>query len=179
MKNYNKIASFCLCGTLCATILCGCSSKKDDPNTLNLVVYDGGYGSQWIYDLVDIFESENEGYKVNATVSKNAATIITTNMSKNNNTDDLYISVNIDWDMYAPQGKLASLDDLYESQVDGIIFKNKVTDCYTNAVKSVCKGEEHYFRTPWTAGVGGIFYNGKIAAIVRNHRKCQCARRRK
>lgn len=162
MKNLKKFVSFCICGTLCATVLGSCSGKKDDPNTLNLVVYDGGYGSQWVYDLIDVFESENAGYKVNVTVSKNAATIITTNMSKNNNTDDLYISVNIDWDMYAPQGKLAVLDDLYETQVDGITFKDKVNDCYANAVKATCKGEEHYFRTPWTAGVGGIFYNVKM-----------------
>lgn len=157
-----KLTSLCLCGALCATLFGGCSSTKNDPNTLNIVVYDGGYGSQWVYDVIEIFESENPGYTVNPIISKNAATIITTNMSKNNNTDDLYISVNIDWDIYAPQGKLASLDDLYSSEVDGVLFKDKVNDCYQNAVKATCRGEEHYYRTPWTAGVGGIFYNVKM-----------------
>ena len=81
-------------------------------------------------------------------------------MAKRDNTDDLYISVGIDWQGYATQGKLAPLDDLYERVVDGVSLKDKLADCYSESVYSVgADGQEHAYRTPWIAGIGGIFYN--------------------
>ncbi|MDE7295750.1 MAG: extracellular solute-binding protein [Clostridia bacterium] len=149
---------------LCAISSCFCAcAEKNDPNTLNVICYDGGYGSTWLDKTIEIFEQTHEGYKVNPTYNKNASVTIKTNIDRNNNIDDLYISVGIDWQSYAAKGQLAPLDDLYEREVDGIKIKDKLTSCYANSVYTTGKDrEEHAYRTPWIAGVGGIFYNVKM-----------------
>ncbi len=157
-----KFASLMLSVLLCFSLFAGCNKKQNDPDTLNIVVYDGGYGSDWLYSLIDIFEKDHPGKKVNPTLSKNAQTIISRNMNSKDNIDDLYISIKVDWEIYAPQGKLASLDPVFESTVDDVKIADKVVSAFQNSTRSVCKGEEHHYRAPWTAGVGGLFYNAEM-----------------
>lgn len=136
------------------TALASCTPSSD-PNTLNIVCLNKGYGRAWIDEIVAKWEEENPDYKINLTAESDAPSIIDSHLASKNNTDDLYISVGSKWRTYAASGKLLALDDLLEETVDGKKVKDKVSSEYRS---SIYYGE-HSYRLPWTSGIGGIYYN--------------------
>ena len=145
------------------TALVGCNKTKNDANTLNIVCLNSGYGREWIDEAVEIWKSENPGYSVNLNATPDARSIITSDLAKRNNVDDVYISVGTDWKSYAAQGKLLAIDDLLEQEVDGMKIKNKVNDEYKDSIYFKDQdGSTHSYRSPWISGLGGIFYNAKM-----------------
>ena len=145
--------------------MAGCNSNKNSATTLNVVCLNLGYGSEWIEDAVKIWEDENPGYRVNLNASPDARSLVTSDMAKSNNIDDVYISNGTDWRRYAGQSKLLALDDLLEEKVDGMTVLEKVNPEYRNSIYfKNQKGETHTYRLPWMSDVGGIFYNAKMFA---------------
>lgn len=130
-------------------------TQQSDPNTLNIVCLNKGYGRGWIDEIVAKWEEQNPDYKVNLVAESDASSIIDSHLASKNNTDDLYISVGAKWRTYAASGKLLALDDLLEETVDGVKVKEKVNSEYHN---SIYYGD-HSYRLPWTSGIGGIYYN--------------------
>lgn len=64
------------------------------------------------------------------------------------------------WKTYAAQGKFANLDDLMEEEVDGVKIKNKLNSAFENSIYFPdSSGTMHTYRLPWTAEIGGIYYN--------------------
>ena len=148
-----------------AAILTGCKSKTSDPTTLNVVCLNAGYGDSWIKSLASKWESQNHGYKINLTTSYEASSLIQKHLASKNNADDLYISVGAEWKSYAAQGYFLNLDDLLSEKVDGSTLKERVNPEYQKSLSYVGKdGTAHAYRLPWTAGVGGIYYNAKMFA---------------
>ena len=92
--------------------LAGCDNTND-ATTLNVVCFNGGFGREWIDDAVKIWEEQNPGYKIDLNATKDATSIISGNIAKKNNKDDVYIAVDTNWKRYAGQGKLLPLDDLF------------------------------------------------------------------
>lgn len=152
----------CACTLLTTFAACG-GGKNNDPNTLNIVCLNKGYGDAWINTIARKFESEHEGVKVDVNCSAKADELIEKNLASGYNTDDLYICVGGEWKMSAIRGKFAQLDDIMDDEVDGVPLKEKVADEYENSVYYPdSSGNKHTYRLPWTAGVGGIFYNTKM-----------------
>ena len=148
--------------TLIALSTVGCG-KKNDAKTLNIVCLNLGYGSEWIQEAVKIWKEENPDYKVNLNASPDARSIITSDMAKSNNIDDLYISNGTDWRRYAAQNKLLAIDDILEEKVDGMKVLDKINDEYHESIYFKGQnGETHTYRLPWMSDVGGIFYNAKM-----------------
>ena len=162
-----KSIKFLLCAAMCSAILLplsACSKTKNDESVLNVICLSKGYGNGWIKTIAEKFEEEHPGYTVNLEGAiAEAPSLIKTHINSKNNVDDLYISVGNDWKTYAAQGKFASLDDLIEQEVDGVKIKDKVTTEYSESIYFPDKnGDVHTYRLPWTAGVGGIYYNKKM-----------------
>ncbi len=154
-----------LVGALSILMLTGCSGStndESDKSTLNIILYNAGWGSEWLEDVITKWESENEGYKVNLTAKYEVKTLINRHLSSRNNTDDLYITTDSGWRNYAYQGKFAPLDDLMSETVDGMTVEEKVNDEFRSSLKMNVSGEEHVYRLPWTSGFGGIYYNAKM-----------------
>ncbi|MDD7182001.1 MAG: extracellular solute-binding protein [Bacilli bacterium] len=154
-----------LIGALSLLMLTGCSGGSEannDKSTLNIILYDAGWGREWLDDVITKWEKENEGYKVNLTAKYEVKTLINRHLSSKNNPDDLYITTDGGWRNYAYQGKFAPLDDLMSETVDGVTVEEKVNDEFKPSLKMNVKGEEHVYRLPWTSGFGGIFYNAKM-----------------
>ena len=136
---------------LSLSLLAGCSggnASENDTGTLNVILYDAGWGSEWLEDVIDKWESENEGYKVNLTAKYEVKTLINKHLSSKNNPDDLYIATDNGWRNYAYQGKFASLDDLRKETVDGRTVEEKVNDEFKNTLKLNVNKEEHVYRLP-------------------------------
>ncbi len=154
-----------LVGALSILMLTGCSGStndESDKSTLNIILYNAGWGSEWLEDVITKWESENEGYKVNLTAKYEVKTLINRHLSSRNNTDDLYITTDSGWRNYAYQGKFAPLDDLMNETVDGMTVEEKINDEFRSSLKMNVSGEEHVYRLPWTSGFGGIYYNAKM-----------------
>ena len=118
--------------------LVGCSNSGD-PSTLNVVCLNLGYGREWIDEAVKIWEDENPGYKVKLEASPDARSIITSDIAKRNNPDDVYISNGTDWRKYAGQNKLLALDDFLNDKVDGMTVLDKINPEYLESI---------YFKDP-------------------------------
>ena len=150
---------------LACMAMTGCNSNKNSATTLNVVCLNLGYGSEWIEDAVKIWEKANPDYKVNLNASPDARSLVTSDMAKSNNIDDLYISNGTDWRRYAGQGKLLAIDDLLEETVDGMTVLEKINPEYRQSIYFKNQnGETHTYRLPWMSDVGGIFYNAKMFA---------------
>lgn len=164
-KKALKLISTALAVTMVAPTLAACGGgDKGDPNTLYVVCLDKGYGREWI-DTIAKEYSEQTGFKVEVTADANATSLINTSLASKNNKYDLYISVGNDWKTRAAQGKFASLDDLLEETVDGKKVKDLVLPEYQNSIYMPDSNDDyHTYRLPWTAGVGGIYYNKAMFA---------------
>ena len=148
---------------LACTALVGCNSNKNSATTLNVICLNLGYGSEWIEEAVKIWEEENPDYKVNLNASADARSLITSDMAKSNNIDDVYISNGTDWRKYAGQNKLLAIDDLLQETVDGMKVIDKINPEYKESIYFKNQnGETHTYRLPWMSDVGGIFYNAKM-----------------
>lgn len=166
-----KVLSAVLATTALAMPLTACGGNNDDPNTLNVVCLDKGYGTTWIRTIADKFK-EQTGYKVNLVASADADTTITSHLASSKNTDDLYINVGSNWKAHAAHGKFASLDDLMDEEVtepegssstSTATVKDRVLGDYSESIYYPDRnGSLHTYRLPWTAGVGGIYYNAKM-----------------
>ena len=157
-----KIVALILCLLTIFPIFTACGSK-DDPNKLNIVCLNKGYGEQWINTIARKFEQEHAGITVDVNCAATADQIIEKNLASSHNKDDLYICVGGEWKMYAVGGKFAELDDILDDLVDGVALKDKVADEYENSIYFPnSSGVKHTYRLPWTAGFGGIFYNSKM-----------------
>ena len=143
-----------------AALFAACG-PKNDPKTLNIVALNAGYGKEWLEKLADKFEADHPGYKVNLdNAIHEAPTLISSHINSKNNIDDLYISVGSSWKTYAAQGKFVALDDFVEEEVDNVKIKDRLNAAYANSIYFPDKnGTMHTYRLPWTAEIGGIYYN--------------------
>ena len=102
-----------------------------------------GYGVSYIEKAKEIFERENEGYKVNLMEYRDAPEKIESHINKRKNTDDLYIATGRAWRQYANKGQFASLDDLMDEKVDGVKVKDKVSDEYLGKLEYITSKDTH------------------------------------
>lgn len=143
--------------------LASCGGGTNDSNVLNIVYAKKGFDRVWIDQIAAKFVEDNPGITVNIRADANAESIISQNINKRNNKDDLYISVGSVWKTYAAEGKFADLSDFLNDEVDGTTVKDKVADEYRDSIYfTKSNGDKKCYRLPFTSGIGGIFYNKKM-----------------
>ncbi len=153
-----KLLAVILAGT-CILPLAACNETENDPNTLNIICVDKGYGTTWIQKVAEKY-TQDTGVKVNITANANATSLISSHLASKNNVDDLYINVDAGWKGYASTGKFANLDALLEETVDGEKVKDLILSDYANSIYYPDRdGSLHTYRLPLISGVGGIYYN--------------------
>lgn len=152
-----------------------CKSKTpNDENSLEIYMTVGGYGSEWVEDLIPIFEEQNPGAKVY--LEKEIGVELARNKvsaGPNATTADLFISLE-DWGTLVMQGKngvagydyaIEDLTDLLdEEEADGSSLRSKFQDHFLDATAVEVKmdnGEYEYrnFVIPYMTGTLGIVYN--------------------
>lgn len=171
MKKMKKVVALTLAiGTLFASAACG----GNQTDTLVIEAFDGGYGVQWLYDIVDAYKQANPDKKVEIKNTTSYDEGFATALTSGSSTTDIYFSRG-GYSKYMQSstvvaGKqydslLANLTDVFESTVAGenITVEEKFVDrnlvqCYvTND-----DGDRTYFAMPWIAGMGGIVYNKNV-----------------
>lgn len=163
-----KQASKSLLALLSVITLVSCggtsTTEEDDTepavtDTLAICAYNGGYGTDWLEQLADDFFAET-GILVTTEVD---STIINKMESQLKTPDyDIYMSHGLYWQDFANRDLLANLDDVYSSTLDdGRTFANTLVDTGAELSRyyNYEKNETHYYKVPFTQGVGGLVYN--------------------
>jgi N-acetylglucosamine transport system substrate-binding protein len=147
------LATFILVVSILSLVSC-----KTDDSSLKLATYLGGYGRQWITKLAEKFQDENPGVTVDIEASPGLTGEIS-NRLQNGSNDDIFFSHGISWEKAAVQNQIEPLDDLYNQIVENnLSFAQKIEP----SLLRTAKFNDHYYKVPWTNGVGGLVYNAKM-----------------
>jgi len=133
-------------------------NKDEQDNHLKIAVFLGGYGDSWIRNLANDFMEENEGVTVEIEATRQVQSDITSRLV-NGSDDDIFMSHGIFWERAAVLDQLEPLDDLYEMEVENGLT---VADSLSEEFKETSQYNGHYYKVPYTNGVGGIIYNKKM-----------------
>lgn len=163
-KNMFKALSLLPVMSAMALVSCGGGGTSVDPavEQVSIVAYNGGYGTDWLQDICEAFTKETG---IIATYSADSAILQKIESQLTGTCEyDIFMSHGLAWQNYAKRGLLTSLDDLYATKVDGDkTFEQRVLPEALNHVKYAGADEqEHYFKVPFTQGVGGFVYNVKM-----------------
>lgn len=174
-KKLYRALALGLCAASFAGVATGCKKGKVDNSekTVEVFLYNAGYGRKWLDKIVEKFEEKTE-YDV--VVKEQASSDALESMVKaggDNTTTDLFIVGEL-WDRYIQLGEkavkgydfcLEALDDLYEEKVPGeeVTIAEKMNQSVYDfqAIEVAIGGEivEKRFSFPWGAGWGGLIYN--------------------
>lgn len=169
-----KVITILLSAVLTAGVFAGCGNRVDssDPQTLEVYLYNAGYGEDWCQDLLDAFAAEawvQEKYP-DLTIafepdetSSRAQELLAA--SERANKYDLVMGTGLE-SLLGPDAQALDLTEVvYESQVPGedILFKDKLLPSYLEsaAYKGRAGSEEEpaYYQVNWASGMTGIIYN--------------------
>ena len=141
---------------LTTMVLIGCSGN-DDGGDLKISVYKGGYGEKWINTIARKFEAE-KGITVEIEANPGLQADIPTRLQSGIG-DDIFFSHGIIWEKAAMEGLIEDISDIYEKEVEnGVKLKDRIEPNFLSTAKLGSK----YYKIPWTNGVGGLVYNGKM-----------------
>ena len=98
MKRFLKVLLASVLAFGCAVPMFGCSTETDnivsDGKTVNVRVFEAGYGTEWLYKLAEKFEAAyaEEGYKINILNPSNSVqtTVVINELYNGGNGVDLY-----------------------------------------------------------------------------------------
>lgn len=174
-KNIIKLGALVCAFVMSVTCFAACSGREktvNDGKTVNVRVFLGGFGSDWIYELKDKFESayEKEGYKINVLTpaNDNQSTVVVNELASKNSGVDLYFTeaVTIESVTHGDYGMLVEdLSEIVYDQspigFDGKEEEGKIRDKIKLGVadnkNTYYNGKEYGFC--WIASAGGLTVN--------------------
>ncbi|MBQ7994793.1 MAG: extracellular solute-binding protein [Bacilli bacterium] len=172
MKEKNKLALLALASSILAS--CG-GGNSGGSSQLNLYLYKGGFGTEWLSSIIESFESDETIKDKFGDVTVKIATInasddyATSSLEGLSNKYDIYFGMNLQ-KYIGKKGAnkkllLEDLTDLYDAQVPGedTTLKEKMLDSArsTNEISDAA-GNISYYTLPWSGGYNGIMYNPDI-----------------
>lgn len=160
-------------------LMVGCGENIDpsDPQTLQVYVYNAGYGYQWCVDILDAFQEEEwvqEKYpELYVDFDKNELdTFGGDQLSRGESNDyDLIFGQGLNSYM-GPSGEVLDLtESVYESEVPGedITVAGKMNDSYliSSAYNDIdATADPRYYMMPYAEGMTGIVYNETILTAL-------------
>ncbi len=182
MRNFKRIFILLLAVVLAATAFVGCGKKGNtvnDGKTVNIRLYKGGYGVEWIYELKEKFEEayKEQGYKVNVlnpTYDMKGNVALQELARGSNKTGvDLYITGDITAEQLGENGNYGVLTENIEETIfnkkaigyDGHEEEKTIKDKIDASLLKYSydtTGELYIF--PWVQSVGGLVVNTKKLA---------------
>lgn len=162
MKKTAKILTALALSVCCALPAFGCATEEDnlikDGKTVNVRVFEAGYGTEWLYALKDKFEAAyaEEGYKINILNPSNSVqtTVVINELYNGGNGVDLYFPGSVWTTQVTAGGEFGKnlVEDLSE-----IVYSKK-------AIGFDGKEEEKTVREKMKKGIANdynVYYEGK------------------
>ncbi len=167
MKN-NKMISL----LAAAVMLASCGKTNSNATTLNVYLYKGGYGTEWLSAVGEAFENDPLVKEKFGNVKIKLRTINAEEdyakgqIESLSNMFDIYFGMNLQVEIGKMGGNrkpyFAELNDVYESKVLGenITVGEKMLSSAKEANAIVDGGgKTTYYTLPWAGGYNGIMYN--------------------
>ena len=152
----------------------GCTPKGDSADVLTINIFEGGYGTDFIDALADIFEDENPGITVKKNVIYNASDAITEFLSGVAKTDIYftrgeifrYVSQPMVLNGTSYTYAIEDLTDLFFNEdIPGeeVTIAEKMSEEFLDFSSYTYKDDTtKYFTVPWAPGQMGIIINKKV-----------------
>ena len=172
------LSAILACGAMVGSFAgCGGDEVKidpNDPNKLEIYVYNAGYGYQWAEDILASFVQEpwvqekypgieNKARVEHDEVANRAVELLMA--SKNVNNFDILMGSGLEGKL-GPDSKALNLTEkVYNGTVPGenVLYKDKLLDSYLTSAMYRGKGDEvgaaQYYQANWASGMTGIMYN--------------------
>lgn len=137
---------------------------KEGKTRLKVSFVDAGFGSDWIRVIATHFVAENPDYWIFLDGDPALTTIVGTQLGAGVNLSDIYMPLAHDWQLYAQNGWLEDLSEVYDAKADGEAGKTvydkmiPIWQDYCIAYGKAGEGKGKY-AYPWSLGVSGIVYN--------------------
>ena len=172
MKKLQKLLCLLLSLTMvfCAVVGCG---KDNDPDTLRINIFEGGYGTEWMDDVIAYYNEVYPDQKVEKRVIYQSSDAVNELKSGSSDVDIYFNKTDISKFVLKPTNLfgttydtlLEDLTDIYNEKLPGedVTLKEKMEsftldfNTYTDS-----NGVDRYYATPWAVGVVGIIKNNKI-----------------
>ena len=167
-----KLCCLMLVGAMLATNGCGVRKEtktQSDKYTLEVEVYNAGYGVEWLEKLAEEFEKDNPDYDVVVSATRNfdMAESILKAGPKNNTADIMiyqypyYMSL-VSQKLSDGGDILADLTDVYESVADGETksVKERISSSLENIYNY--NGTGRYYAFPTLNDTNGLTYNAEM-----------------
>ncbi len=172
MRKFKKAVA---CATAAGLMICGAAcGKTSKTDTLVIEAFDGGYGVQWVYDLVDAYKAKYPEKKVEIRQTTSYDAGFLTALSSGTSATDLYFGREsmrkymlsktvVNGEVY--DSLIADLTSVYDSVIPGenVTVKEKIN---ASAIKNCGvedeNGDVKYYEMPWVSVTGGIIRNKKV-----------------
>ncbi|MCU6707877.1 extracellular solute-binding protein [Paenibacillus sp. J5C_2022] len=137
----------------------GESAQKEEPVTLKVSFFQGGYGDSWFVWLKEQFEQQYEHVTIELEGNPKMNEIIQPRMESGTNVPDIVFVDDSLMRKWGPAGLLTDITDLYQEPLaDGKTIAGTITDSTDNAMDVFGKR----YGVPWTKLTQGIIYNVKL-----------------
>lgn len=157
MKKLVKLCAMALALVMSMGIIAGCNPDNGGGGggKLKITFFNGGYGTAWAYAIAEKY-TQATGVEIEIDPSE-TITSDYSNFLENGTDSDIIMSHGIVWELYALQGMIEPLNDLYAMECDGGTVEDRVVTEILQDCK--LKFNDTYYKLPWTNGAGGLVYN--------------------
>lgn len=139
--------------------------SKEDKTRLKISFVDAGFGSDWLKIIATHFVAENPEYWVYLDGDAGLTELVSTQLAAGVGLSDIYMPLGHNWQAYAVNGWIEELSDVFSAKPDGedgkTVYEKMIPSwqqyCQTSNGTEIGK-----YAYPWSGGVTGIVYNGKM-----------------
>lgn len=176
-KIFKLIVTCCLCLTAvfagCAPETGGNNPGGGNPNgtvdmtnlsgKLDVLIFNGGYGLDWIKKFEKSFEAvyPDVNVSIKETVSNDE---VTATLQSKTQTNDLVLFQTGSGFTFGPQGKVADITDVFNTVPNGETKKigEKLESVYKTYFNQGTEAEPKYYQMPWGDSKTGLVYNKTV-----------------
>ena len=163
-----KLITLLLVVSMVAASLLGCGAKQGSEGNgesngglsgeLSICVFNGGYGTEWLKQMAESYESIHPGVKVKIETTVTPEDTRTLVESGKSNHD--IVMLNINFFNVAAKNKLVSLNDIYEKAPEGesMTIAEKVGENVVNYYTQ----DDNIYQMSWAGGRTGLCYNETV-----------------
>jgi len=99
-----------------AVAFMGCgNSRGPREGELLIRAFEGGFGREWLYSALEEYREQNPEFRFHVEWDPNISSTITTRLVADSNLPDLFMTQPFNWRGQAIAGRLAPLDEVFES----------------------------------------------------------------
>ncbi|MFD0960627.1 extracellular solute-binding protein [Paenibacillus chungangensis] len=132
------------------------NAPAGEKKVLKVAFFQGGFGDAWFKELKQQFEAKHENVTVELEGDPGIMEKMGARFESGANLPDVAFLTNTHWQMWAAQGFLADLTDLYEgTDSDGVTIKDSLNE----AARQYAIYKEKAYIIPWSDGYLGLAYN--------------------